>query len=110
VGRYIQGVKQIAAEEGVTILTFGHLGDGNIHTNIMYDKSRQSQRQAVGRASRRILRFVLELEGSLSGEHGIGRNRRAFVHEQIGREQQSLMRRVKHVFDPNAILNPDKGY
>ena len=109
-GPCLQAVKQIVAEEGVSILTFGHLGDGNIHTNIMYDKGRQSQRQAVGRASRRILRFVLELEGSLSGEHGIGRSRWTFVHEQIGREQQSLMRRVKHVFDPNAILNPDKGY
>lgn len=110
VGQYIHGVKHIGAQEGLTILTFGHLGDGNIHTNIMYDHTQEQERTATSRAARRVMRLVLELGGTLSGEHGVGRTKYPFVQQQLGREQQALMRRIKAIFDPSGILNPDKGY
>ena len=110
VGPYIHGVKHIGAQEGVTILTFGHLGDGNIHTNIMHDNTREQERTATRRAARRVMRLVLELGGTLSGEHGVGRTKYPYVQQQLGREQQALMRRIKEIFDPSGILNPGKGY
>ena len=99
---------QLAAELDLIILTFGHAGDGNIHVNIMVDK-KDAQEYGNGLiAKKRLFQFVLDLEGTISGEHGIGITKSEFLPMEIEPTALSVMRQIKTLFDPNNILNPEK--
>jgi glycolate oxidase len=98
----------LAAELNLLILSFGHAGDGNIHVNIMLDKSKAEELERGLLAKERLFRFVLSLGGTLSGEHGIGITKAAFLPLEIDPPTLHLMRRLKQLFDPNNILNPGK--
>ena len=101
-------LEQLAAELHLLILSFGHAGDGNIHVNIMLDKSKEEEARHGMLAKERLFRFVLSIGGTLSGEHGIGITKAAFLPLEIDPPALSLMRRLKQLFDPNNILNPGK--
>jgi glycolate oxidase len=112
-------VKEIEQESGLPIASFGHAGDGNIHVNIMIpeDSSLTGQRaESRGqdamdrgeRAVRRLFEGVVALEGSISGEHGIGFTKSKYLSVELSSEEIALMKRVKAAFDPNNILNPGK--
>jgi glycolate oxidase len=106
-------VKDIGAETGLPIASFGHAGDGNIHVNIMIPETgsdeEQAQSHATGqRAVRRLFEGVVALEGSISGEHGIGFTKSRYLGLELSQEEIALMKRVKTAFDPNGILNPGK--
>jgi glycolate oxidase len=100
--------EQLALELQLLILTFGHAGDGNIHVNIMLDKSKPEEHRHGLEAKERLFRFVLSLGGTLSGEHGIGITKSAFLPLEIDPATLGLMRKLKQLFDPNNILNPGK--
>lgn len=100
--------EQLAVELNLLILTFGHAGDGNIHVNIMLDKGQPREHRHGLEAKERLFRFVLSLGGTLSGEHGIGITKSAFLPLEIDPPTLSLMRKLKQLFDPNNILNPGK--
>lgn len=103
------GIRAVAASAGLTILTFGHLGDGNIHVNVMYDAAAgQGERAAAAKAD--ILSLVLGLGGTMSGEHGVGLTKLPFLDKQLSPRQRELMRSIKKSFDPNGIMNPGKAY
>lgn len=104
----IKGVQEIARSHGLIILVFGHLGDGNLHVNIMYDATLQ-QKEALA-AKQEVHSLVLSLRGSLSGEHGVGTSKKPYVGQQLGQEQINLMRQIKAAFDPTGIMNPGKGF
>lgn len=108
VARALAGVRAIGQRLGLIILTFGHLGDGNIHVNIMHDAA--TQRQAALQAKKEVLELVLSLRGSLSGEHGVGLTKKAYAPLQLGENERALMRGVKAAFDPTGIMNPGKGF
>lgn len=92
----------------LTILTFGHAGDGNIHVNIMLDR-RDSQELDRGLAAKKeLFQRVIGLGGTLSGEHGIGITKSAFLPLEIDPVALELMQRIKKLFDPANILNPGK--
>lgn len=100
--------EELARELALTILTFGHAGDGNIHVNIMLDRRDQAE-EARGEAAReRLFSFVVGLGGTLSGEHGIGITKARFLPLELSPTTLSVMRRLKNLFDPNHILNPGK--
>ena len=111
-------VKEIEQESGLSIASFGHAGDGNIHVNIMIPDESTGQRvegrahtdaKARGeRAVRRLFEGVVALEGSISGEHGIGFTKAPYLGLELSREEIALMKRLKAAFDPNGILNPGK--
>jgi glycolate oxidase len=101
-------LERLSAELNLLILSFGHAGDGNIHVNIMLDKSKAEEAQRGLEAKERLFRFVLSLGGTLSGEHGIGITKAAFLPLEIDPPTLQLMRRLKQLFDPNNILNPGK--
>ncbi len=101
-------LERLAAELKLLILSFGHAGDGNIHVNIMLDKSKAEEARRGLEAKERLFRFVLSLGGTLSGEHGIGITKAAFLPLEIDLTTLQLMRRLKQLFDPNGILNPGK--
>ena len=101
-------LEQLAEELNLLILSFGHAGDGNIHVNIMLDKSRAEELERGLQAKERLFRFVLSIGGTLSGEHGIGITKAAFLPLEIDPQTLNLMQRLKQLFDPNNILNPGK--
>jgi glycolate dehydrogenase FAD-linked subunit len=102
-------VDEIRKESGLTIASFGHAGDGNIHVNIMIPDGAPAESAARGeRAVRRLFEGVVALEGSISGEHGIGVTKAPYLGLELSSDEIALMKRLKTAFDPNGILNPGK--
>ncbi len=85
----------------------GHAGDGNLHINIIYDPGSEAQLQRVQAANNLIVERAIDLEGTATGEHGIGIGKRKFMLRQHGPAVE-VMRQIKNVLDPNWILNPGK--
>ncbi|SDB09095.1 glycolate oxidase [Desulfonatronum thiosulfatophilum] len=106
----ILGIREIGRSHGLPILTFGHLGDGNIHTNIMFDAELEEQRRHADLARDEVLNLVLRLGGVLSGEHGLGLTKRSYLERQVGPVERGLFALIKRAFDPKGIMNPGKAY
>lgn len=100
--------EELARELQLTILTFGHAGDGNIHVNIMLDRSDREEGARGEAARERLFAFVVDLGGTLSGEHGIGISKSRFLPLELSPTALAVMARIKKLFDPNHILNPGK--
>ncbi len=98
----------LAEKYSLTILTFGHAGDGNIHVNIMVDKDDKAEYKRGVVAKEELFKAVLAMGGSLSGEHGVGTTKSPFVPLEIIPETLALQKRIKKCFDPDNILNPGK--
>src|SRR5688572_11152736 len=90
------------------IASFGHAGDGNIHVNLMIDRADSGERARAKEAERLLFEQVVALEGSISGEHGIGFAKAPYLGIELAPDEIALMKRVKAAFDPNNILNPGK--
>jgi D-lactate dehydrogenase len=106
----IGGLERLAAEFGVTIVNFGHAGNGNIHVNLLVDPDDPVQMAAATPCLDAVFDLVLSLEGSLSGEHGIGWAKRDFVGRELDATSLQLMAAIKRQFDPDNILNPGVGF
>ncbi|MCG2633570.1 MAG: FAD-binding protein [Gammaproteobacteria bacterium] len=104
----IAGTREIAGKYQIQLANFGHAGNGNIHVNLLVDPSDPAQRRAGEQALEDLIDLVLSLDGTLSGEHGIGLVKRDFVDREIGPESLQLMRGIKQLFDPLNLLNPGK--
>jgi glycolate oxidase len=98
-------VERIRRKSGLPIACFGHAGDGNIHVNIMVAENSMHRGRE---AERELFEGVVALEGSISGEHGIGFTKARYLHLELSAVEIALMKRVKAVFDPRGILNPGK--
>ena len=105
--RFLEGLRR---ESGLSIPTFGHLGDGNLHVNIMYHKDVPSECRAAERAVKRLMSTVVALGGAISGEHGIGLAKTPFLRMQHPPAAVRAMKAVKDALDPRGILNPGKMF
>ncbi len=104
----IGGLERLSRETGIRIVNFGHAGNGNIHVNLLLDPDDQAQMQTAEICLSSLFDLVLQLHGTLSGEHGIGLVKKAFVGREIDPITLELMRKIRRQFDPNEILNPGK--
>jgi glycolate oxidase len=98
----------IAVKYNVTIGTFGHAGDGNLHPTILCDKYDEDMTARVHLAIDEIFATALALGGTLSGEHGIGMAKMKYLDQELGQSGLNLMRTIKEALDPNYLLNPGK--
>ena len=108
-GELIEALEQLARDSGIRIVNFGHAGNGNIHVNLLIDPD---DPDAVSRAAtclEAVFTLVLRLGGTLSGEHGVGVAKRAFVGRELDPVAVRLMHAIKAQFDPAGILNPGKA-
>jgi len=87
---------------------FGHSGDGNIHVNVMVDGSSEKEIEDGYKAVEEIFSLVVDMGGTLSGEHGIGLSKAPFMNMAFSEDELELFRDIKKAFDPNNILNPGK--
>ena len=102
----VDGVRALAEKHAVPIVSFGHAGNGNLHVNLLPRDEAEIER--AYRALPELFALVIALEGTLSGEHGIGLVKREFMPLALSAETLGLMRAVKAAFDPDGILNPGK--
>jgi len=100
----------LADELDLPILTFGHAGDGNIHVNIMLDRDNPVELDKGLAAKKRLFAHVLDLGGTLSGEHGVGLTKAPFVARELDESSIRIMQQIKKVFDPRNIMNPGKMF
>jgi len=102
-------VKRLSARYGFRSVCYGHVGDGNLHVNILRDNLPESVwREEIPVAVEELFRFVVARGGAISGEHGIGWVQRRYMKIQFTEAELSLMRRLKAAFDPKGLLNPGK--
>lgn len=104
----LERIAEVSKKYNVVIPCFGHTGDGNVHTNVMVDGSKQEELEKGHKAIEEIFKIAVELGGTLSGEHGIGISKAPFMHLAFSKEEMELFKAVKKAFDPNNILNPGK--
>src|SRR6266511_612598 len=104
----IDGIGAVAAEYGVTIGVVGHAGDGNLHPNIVVDRSDPSSVERGGRAFDAIMALGLRLGGTCTGEHGVGLLKREWLARELGPVGMRVHRAIKDALDPAGILNPGK--
>lgn len=105
----VEGLDGLAKWHRVLIVNFGHAGNGNIHVNLLVDPDDADQLRRAQACLSEVFDLVLTLGGTLSGEHGVGLEKRDFVQREIDPSTLALMRALKGVFDPAGILNPGKG-
>jgi len=104
----IRLVEQIADKHQIPIVNFGHAGDGNIHVNVMIDKTVEGQQEKADQAIEEIFAAALRLGGTMSGEHGVGITKAPFIPMELDPAAVAYMKTIKRALDPNNILNPGK--
>ncbi len=101
-------VDLVRRRHALVVAAFGHAGDGNIHVNLMVDPADADEMTRAAAAERELFEGVVALDGSISGEHGIGYAKAKYLGLQLSEAEIALMARLKHAFDPHGVLNPGK--
>jgi D-lactate dehydrogenase len=104
----LRGLRQLSEKHRIANANFGHAGNGNIHVNLLAHPDDADEMRRAETCLGEVFDLVLRLGGTLSGEHGVGREKRAYVSREIDPAALGLMRGIKRVFDPGNILNPGK--
>jgi D-lactate dehydrogenase len=106
---FIDGLDRLSRDMAIRIVNFGHAGNGNIHVNLLVNPDDAHEMARAEHCLSAVFDLVVALGGTLSGEHGVGLEKRDFVARELDPAALRLMRGIKHQFDPNGILNPGKG-
>lgn len=102
--------KKEVAELGLFAGIVGHIGDGNYHAAILFDGNDAEKRTQVARCAERMVSRALEMEGTCTGEHGIGIGKKSFLRAEVGPGGIRIMQKVKESLDPLWIMNPGKVF
>ena len=106
----IRSIDKIQQKYDIPIVNFGHAGDGNIHVNVMIDKAVPGMEEKAHKAIGEVFQAALDLNGTMSGEHGVGLAKQPYIHLELKGAQLAAMRAIKRALDPNNILNPGKMF
>jgi len=109
IGTFIDALERLAGEHAIRIVNFGHAGNGNIHVNLLVDPDDADEMARAEVCLSAVFDQVVALGGTLSGEHGVGLEKRDFIERELDPAALALMRAIKAQFDPAGILNPGKG-
>lgn len=104
----ITRIQEISRRHNLPIVIFGHISDGNLHPNILFDRQNQEEVERVEAATSDIFATAVSVGGTLSGEHGIGLLKKKYLRLDLPPETIDVMRSIKRVLDPNNIMNPGK--
>ena len=108
VAELVAHTRELGAKHELPVVNFGHLGDGNVHATFLIDPRIEGERTRADAAAGELFETVLNMGGSLSGEHGVGAAKLEYVERQLGPGTVALMRRIKTALDPHDVLNPGK--
>ena len=101
-------LERLGRKYNLPMPAYGHAGDGNIHVNILFDKKLPGEEKKVTAAVKELFQAVIEMKGTISGEHGVGLTKAPFLEMELSPSAIALMARLKKAFDPKGILNPGK--
>jgi len=104
----IGGVLKVAKDFGVTIGVVAHAGDGNLHPLILFDQRNKEETETVHAAEQALCMMALDLEGTISGEHGIGLVKKKYLDKEFTPAAMEAFRKIKRSFDPSNRFNPGK--
>ncbi len=108
ISKLVNGINDICEKYSLKVCIVGHIGDGNIHPQIALDLNNPTEASNYEKAKSEFYKLTLKLNGVLSAEHGIGLEKKAFLSDSVSPLALEYMKKMKNVFDPNNILNPDK--
>ncbi len=106
--RLLAGLSALCQQYQIANVNFGHAGNGNIHVNLLIDPDNQNESERAYQCLDQIFDLVISLNGTLSGEHGIGSEKRPYIGKELDEATLALMKQIKLTFDPGNILNPGK--
>ncbi|HIC14408.1 MAG TPA: FAD-binding protein [Gemmatimonadetes bacterium] len=104
----LAGIDDIGSRYGLKIANVFHAGDGNLHPNILFDRQNQKELELVERASKEIMQLCVDAGGTITGEHGVGLDKREYMTLVYGPAELQAMAAAKQVFDPDSLFNPGK--
>jgi D-lactate dehydrogenase (cytochrome) len=104
----INGARRILDTASFPTMLLGHVGDGNFHAVLLINPDDPAEVEAAERLNDQIVRLALAMEGTCTGEHGVGLHKIGFLEEELGPDAIDLMRRIKQAFDPDQLFNPGK--
>ena len=110
IANMVKAIEEIADKYDVTICTFGHAGDGNLHPTCLTDVRNKDEIARVEKAFEEIFISAVELGGTITGEHGVGAMKLPYLHLKVGEAGIDVMRSIKKAIDPNNIMNPGKMF
>ncbi len=105
-----KGIQKICAEHNIIVCIMGHAGDGNIHPNFALDLLNEEEKKNFEIVKDKLFSLALSLGGSLSGEHGIGCEKKKYLNQALDPVALEYMGKIKKLFDPYNIINPDKMF
>jgi len=109
-GSLVRGIASVSEEHNVEIALIAHAGDGNTHPLIVFDPMNVPQAQNAQMAYGEVMDLAISLDGTITGEHGVGRLKRPWLESNIGADVVDLNHRIKRALDPTGIMNPGSGY
>jgi glycolate oxidase len=110
IAKMVRAINEIAVKYNVTICTFGHAGDGNLHPTCPTDSRNHEEIERVEKAFAEIFEKAIELGGTITGEHGVGVMKAPYLELKLGKEGIAAMKAIKLAFDPHNIMNPGKVF
>jgi len=108
--KMIRFVEAVGKKYNLRVGTFGHMGDGNLHPTFLTNEKNQEEMHRVEAAAKEIFEEAIRLGGTITGEHGVGVAKKAFLGKFAGDAQMRVLKQLRQVFDPNGILNPGKMF
>lgn len=108
--KLVEGIEKIAKEHNLIVCTMGHAGDGNIHPNFALNLANEEEKNNFNFAKDKLFKLAIELGGTLSGEHGIGSEKKKYLKSALDLNALKYMQKIKEIFDPDNIVNPNKMF